>query len=316
VLDLDALPLEGLFEALTGDGSLARLLRAARDEDLGGGGDVTTASIVPAGATARAHLVARAGGIACGLRAVPAVLEAFAARAVRWSPSSADGSRCRAGEALGVIEGDLAAILALERTLLNLVGHLGGVATATRAFVDAAAGTRAAICATRKTTPGLRGLEKYAVRCGGGTLHRLGLHDAALYKDNHLAGVAPTRLAAVLTAAVRAARRSPLRFVEVEVDDLAQLRAVLAIEPGLVDMVLLDNMPPALLAEAVAIRDEIAPRVLLEASGGVRIDTVSAIAATGVDRISVGAITHSAPALDVALDVEAPRRPGRSQGRS
>jgi nicotinate-nucleotide pyrophosphorylase (carboxylating) len=178
-------------------------------------------------------------------------------------------------------------------------------------------GTRAAICDTRKTVPGLRTLQKYATRCGGATLHRIGLFDAVLLKDNHLGAFAAGTLAERVRQAARSARAAgPVAFVECEVDSLAQLDELLALEQGVLDMVLLDNMGPATLAEAVRRRDARAPHVQLEASGGVRLDTVRAIAESGVDRISVGAITHSAPALDLGLDldmVEAAADPVREQ---
>jgi nicotinate-nucleotide pyrophosphorylase (carboxylating) len=170
--------------------------------------------------------------------------------------------------------------------------------------VQAIEGTRAVICDTRKTTPGLRGLEKYAVRCGGGTTHRLGLFDAMLIKDNHIVGVPIEKLARTLSKAVIAARNAhALRFVEVEVDSLQQFQHVLKLDAGLVDVVLLDNMSVGELRDASLLRSSHRPDLLLEASGGVTLDNVRSIASTGVDRISVGAITHSAPALDIGLDI-------------
>jgi nicotinate-nucleotide pyrophosphorylase (carboxylating) len=193
------------------------------------------------------------------------------------------------------IAGPARALLAAERTALNLLGHLSGVATATHEFVRAAAGTKLRICCTRKTTPGLRALEKYAVRCGGGFNHRFGLDDAMLIKDNHIAVAGGIR--AVLERARGAAGH--LVKIEIEVDTLDQLREVLDV--GLADAVLLDNMDAATLREAVALVDGKLP---LEASGGITLDTIAAIAATGVDYASSGCITHSAPNLDVALDIE------------
>lgn len=188
--------------------------------------------------------------------------------------------------------------------MLNLVGRLSGIATLTRLYVDAIAGTTTVICDTRKTTPGMRSLEKYAVRCGGGTLHRLGLHDAVLFKDNHLQHLGPGEFAPTVAAAAKAARdRYDLRFVEVEIDTLEQLHLVLEIERGLIDMVLLDNMSLDQMRDAIICRDRLAPDLLLEASGGIALDHVRAVAEAGVDRISVGALTHSAPSLDVALDL-------------
>jgi nicotinate-nucleotide pyrophosphorylase (carboxylating) len=190
--------------------------------------------------------------------------------------------------------------------MLNYLTLLSGTATAAAQFVDAVRGTKAAICDTRKTIPGLRTLQKYAARCGGATLHRIGLFDAALFKDNHLAGFGGDSLAVrAREAATRARASGSAAFVECEVDTLAQLDELLAIEEGVLDLILLDNMDPGSLAEAVRRRDARAPWITLEASGGVRLDTVRRIAASGVDRISVGAITHSATALDLGLDLVA-----------
>jgi nicotinate-nucleotide pyrophosphorylase (carboxylating) len=303
VLDLNALPLPDLFAALIADGSLDRLLEAAVREDLGDAGDVTTACMIGAGWPVRAECVPRRDGVVAGIAAVAPLLEAFQCPA-GLEVLAGDGERCAAGRAIVRLHGALGPILGAERTLLNLVGRLGGIATLTSRFVERVAGTRAAICDTRKTAPGLRALDKYAVRCGGGTLHRLGLHDAVLLKDNHLAHLAPEEFLPAVTRAVERARaRHALRFVEVEADTLEQLEKLLAAPPGLVDAVLLDNMPPDRLRMAVALRDRRAPRLRLEASGGITLETVRQVAETGVDRISVGALTHSAPWLDVGLDV-------------
>ena len=308
MLDLNALELPALFEALAADGSLERLLAAARAEDLAEIGDVTTASIIEPTARAEAVAVAREAGVVAGLAALAPVLQAFGSDA-RIEPLARDGEAAEAGRALGRIGGLHGPILTAERTLCNLLGRLSGIATLTRRYVDAVAGTKAVICETRKTTPGLRALEKYAVRCGGGTLHRLGLHDAALYKDNHLVGLEPAALAAAVAEAAQRARRAELRFVEVEADTLDQLAALLELPPGTIDMILLDNMTPDELRQAVARRDAHGAAVLLEASGGIRLENVRAIAATGVDRISVGALTHGAAWLDIALEVR-PAGPG------
>jgi nicotinate-nucleotide pyrophosphorylase (carboxylating) len=303
VIDLNALSLPRLFDELTADGSLDRLLEAARREDLGESGDVTTESMIDEGWEVRAAVIAREPGTVSGLAAAPRVLAAFGCSA-DVNAIHADGDACNAGDVLLRLRGALGPILTAERTLLNLVGRLSGVATLTRRYVDQVAGTNAAICDTRKTTPGLRSLEKYAVRCGGGTLHRIGLHDAVLLKDNHLAQLGPTELAPAVARAARAARAGhDLRFVQVEVDDLEQLQALLGLPPGLIDIVLLDNMPVDRLREAVALRDAGAPALQLEASGGIGLDNVRAVAETGVDRISVGALTHQAPWLDVSLEV-------------
>lgn len=303
MIDPNTLSLPDLFTELTRDGSLDRLLAACVAEDLGGVGDITTASCSHGLHRARAVMVAKEDGVVAGLATVPAVVRAFQA-SITWTPATYDGERCQQGQALGALAGSLSELLAVERTLLNLVARLCGVATLTRAFVDRVDGTHAAICDTRKTSPGMRCVQKYAVRCGGGLLHRIGLFDAALYKDNHLAGVPLDQLASYLVRAIGSMRAvcTP-KFVEVEVDSLEQLRMLLTLPDGLVDMVLLDNMPANLLCEAVRLRDAARSGVLLEASGGVTLDSVSSIAASGVDRISVGALTHASPALDLSLEV-------------
>jgi nicotinate-nucleotide pyrophosphorylase (carboxylating) len=302
--DLNALDLPALFDRLTADGCVERLAAAAMAEDLDGPGDVTSRAMIEPGRRGSAVLVARQGGVVAGLAAAPAVLRCFDP-SLGFTAHAADGATCAPGQSLGRASGNLRGLLAAERTLLNLLGRLGGVARLARRFVEAVAGTGAVICDTRKTTPGLRALEKYAARCGGATLHRLGLFDAALFKDNHLAGLPAAHLPARITAAASAARAaSSIRFVEVEVDSLDQLRALLRCPAGTIDIILLDNMPLDELRRAVALRGSAAPHVLLEASGGVRLETVRAVAETGVDRISVGAITHSAPALDLAMEIE------------
>jgi nicotinate-nucleotide pyrophosphorylase (carboxylating) len=259
--------------------------------------------MIPADARATAVVRFRSPGIACGAPLVAEVLRQVAPGA-RLAHHAADGEQLAAGATFISIEGPLRGILTAERTLLNYVGHLSGIATLTAQYVDHARGTRASICDTRKTTPGMRMLEKWAVRCGGGTNHRIGLFDAMLIKDNHVAGLSPSDMAKCVASAAAAARaRTPLRFVEVECDTLEQLQAMLSLPKDTVDMVLLDNMTLRQLAEAVGMRDAAAPGVLLEASGGVHLASVAAIAATGVDRISIGALTHSAACLDVGLDI-------------
>ena len=301
--DLNDLTLAALFEALTDDGSLARLLEAARREDLAEVGDVTTTAMFEDGRAVRAAGVTRPACVVSGMAAVPGILTAFDCGA-ELETLAEDGQRCPEGETLWRLHGEIGPILTVERTLLNIVGRLCGIATLTARFVEQVAGTRAVICDTRKTTPGLRGLEKYAVGCGGGTLHRLGLHDAVLLKDNHLAHLGPTELVPAVTRAVTAARSTyELRFVEVEVDDLEQLELLLGMPDELIDIVLLDNMSPQQMREAVALRDAAAGRVKLEASGGIGLDEVRAVAETGVDRISVGALTHGATSTDVSLVV-------------
>ncbi len=263
-------------------------------EDLGRAGDVTSIATIPESASARAVVVARAGGVISGL---PLVAAAFAKLApeIAISAHARDGASVAGKTALMTVEGSARAVLAAERVALNLLGHLSGVATATHEFVRRVAGTGTRICCTRKTTPGLRALEKYAVRCGGGFNHRFGLDDAILIKDNHIAVAGGIR--AVLERAKAAAGH--LVKVEIEVDTLDQLREVIAV--GLADAVLLDNMETATLREAV---EMVAGAFALEASGGITLDTIAEIAKTGVDYASTGWITHSAPNLDVALDIE------------
>lgn len=304
MLDLNELSLPKLFNVLTEDGSLDRVLHAARAEDLAQAGDVTTASIISHSWEVKAAGVSRQDGIVAGLAVISRTLELFECH-THLELIASDGEPCSAGQVLWRMAGQITPILAAERTLLNLVGRLSGIATITRQYVNEITGSSAVICETRKTTPGMRHLEKYAVRCGGGTLHRLGLYDAVLLKDNHLRHLSPAEFAPAITRAAKYARKNhKLRFVEVEVDTLDQLELVLGCESGLIDIALLDNMSLEQLNEAVSMRDRKAPFILLEASGGIDISTVRAIALTGVDRISIGAITHSAPCLDIGLDLE------------
>jgi len=302
--DLNALSLPELFAALCGD--LGPLVRAMHREDLGPEGvDLTGLAAVGESARLEAVIAAREGGVVCGLATVPAVLAVFAP-GVRFEAAAHDGERVEGGTALARLEGPARELLAAERSLLNLIGRLSGVATRTAAFVRTmGGGTRARLYDTRKTTPGLRSLEKYAVRCGGGWCHRIGLHDAVLIKDNHLAGLTPrlvgerVREAAARVRAMRQAGRE-VRFFEVEVDSVEQLDAVLGVDG--VDLVLLDNMPPAMLREAVRRRDAAGSPIELEASGGVTLESIREIALTGVERISAGSITHHAVWLDVGMD--------------
>ncbi len=307
--DLNAMPLAELFAELNPTATLQRLLSAALDEDLGRAGDVTSESIIDPDRTATAAIVPRADGVVCGLAVGGQLCAQLQERypqsgIVYLQVKAADGDRCIAGQSIAVLTGRLRAIHAVERIALNLMGRMSGIATLTAQFVSAIDGTNALICDTRKTMPGMRGMDKYAVRCGGGFLHRVGLFDAALYKDNHLTGVTLDELCNVLTKAAQRARSGhALRFVEVEVDSLQQLQQALAIEPGLIDIVLLDNFAVADLKTAVAMRNLHNRELQLEASGGVNLHTVRAIAETGVDRISVGALTHSGPHLDLGLDM-------------
>lgn len=302
MIDLNSLPLPRLFAELTADGCLDRLIDAAFDEDLRDIGDVTSNSIIDPAMTAEAFVVARKDGVTAGL----ACGQRICGEHLRFEMMVRDGDRLDARATLARISGPLRHILAAERTLLNIVGRLSGIATLAARYVEAIKGTNAAICDTRKTTPGMRNLEKYAVRCGGGTLHRIGLYDAVLYKDNHLALIPPEELAETVRAAATQARKDhDLRFVEVEVDSLEQFKRLLTIEPGVIDIVLLDNMMPDMMREAATMRDTANTSLQLEASGGVNLETVRAIAESGVDRISVGALTHSVTCLDVGLDIRA-----------
>ncbi len=275
-------------------GLVARAVAEALAEDLGLAGDITTDATVPAEATAVAVVTARQPGVLAGLDLAEA---AFAELdpTVRFERLKHDGDALAAGEAAARISGNARAILTGERVALNYLGRLSGIATLTRRYVEAIAGTKTAIVDTRKTTPGLRALEKYAVRCGGGRNHRTGLFDAILIKDNHIVA------AGGIEAAIVRARENAGHMVkiEIEVDTLEQFDRVLAHK---IDVVLLDNMSPAMLRDAVA---RVAGRALTEASGGVTLSTVRAIAETGVDLISVGALTHSAPVLDLGLDFTA-----------
>jgi nicotinate-nucleotide pyrophosphorylase (carboxylating) len=263
-------------------------------EDLGRAGDITSTATIPADAPARAVVISREAGVIAGL---PLVAAAFAKLApeIAISAQARDGAAVAGKTTLMTVEGPARAVLAAERVALNLLGRLSGVATATHEFVRRVAGTHTRICCTRKTTPGLRALEKYAVRCGGGFNHRFGLDDAMLIKDNHIAVAGGIR--AVLERARACAGH--LVKIEIEVDTLDQLREVLAV--GLADAVLLDNMDVPTLRKAV---DMVAGRFPLEASGGITLDSIAEIARTGVDYASSGWITHSAPNLDVALDIE------------
>lgn len=296
------------------------LIRLALAEDLGSTGDRTSLATIPETTQARAAFVARTDGVVAGLPIAarvcaavggdlnfsPALLEFFDRLSVQrpelrgqlvFTPEVPDGTLTQRGTVLATVSGPLRAILAAERTALNFLQRLSGVASLTRKFVDASSGFRAKILDTRKTTPGWRLLEKYAVRAGGGTNHRVSLYDGILIKDNHLAGIGGDVRRAVETA--RAYPGNAGLSVEVEVDTLEQLEPALEVKA---DIVLLDNMTLDQLRTAVERRDAVSPGTLLEASGGVNLSTVRDIAATGVDRISVGALTHSAPALDIGLD--------------
>ena len=272
------------------------VISRALDEDLRYGPDITTQATVPADATTSAALVAREPGIIAGCDVALLVLdEVLGMGSYRVLDRLADGDRVESGAAVLRLEAGTRGLLTAERTLLNLVCHLSGIASATRQWVDAVAGTRAVVRDTRKTLPGLRALQKYAVRVGGGQNHRMGLGDAALIKDNHVA--AAGSVVAALNAVRTAAPDLPC---EVEVDSLEQLDEVLA-EP--VELVLLDNLPVWQTQIAAQRRDARAPGVKLESSGGLSLENARAYAATGVDYLAVGALTHSVRVLDIGLDV-------------
>jgi nicotinate-nucleotide pyrophosphorylase (carboxylating) len=285
--------------------NLEALIPMALAEDLDHVGDITTAATIPSQAWGVAVLVARSPGVLAGLPVAERLAAEFELLG-DWRAFQADGDRLEAGTVVARLAGPVRSILTMERTALNFLQRLSGIATLTSRFVAAVEGTGAAIYDTRKTTPGWRALEKYAVRCGGGRNHRFGLYDAVLIKDNHLAwlraSAGPGDAGPIARAVATARANVPAAtVVEVEVDTLEQLDAALRCGP---DVVLVDNLGPEGMAEAVRRRNAVAPAVRLEASGGIRLATVAALAATGVDRISVGALTHSAPALDLALDFE------------
>jgi len=286
-----------------------QLVRLAVREDLDRIYDWTTVALVEHDRVGEASIVAREPGVVAGMPAGRTVLEEMAP-SVHWNPLFDDGHAVAAGQTLARLTGPARDLLTCERILLNFLGRLSGIATLTRRYVDRIAGSRARIYDTRKTTPGWRRLEKYAVGCGGGRNHRTGLFDAVLIKDNHLALAAGGPSGRISPGeAVRRVRSfladsgtgGAALLVEIEVDTLAQLQQVLPAGP---DLVLLDNMTPDQLRQAVAARGRLAPGVELEASGGVNLETVRAIAESGVDRISVGALTHSARSLDVGMDWE------------
>jgi nicotinate-nucleotide pyrophosphorylase (carboxylating) len=281
-------------EAFLSPLAIGEAVTRALDEDLGRAGDVTSIATIPEETPARAIMVARQAGVIAGLPLAVAVFQTLSPD-IAIEAHVRDGAKVEKGTKLATISGPARAVLSGERTALNFVGRLSGVATLTADYVSHTAGTKLRICCTRKTTPGLRALEKYAVRCGGGFNHRFGLDDAILIKDNHIAVAGGVR--AVLERA--RAHAGHLVKVEIEVDTLDQLREVL--DTSLADVVLLDNMDNATLREAVKLAQG---RVVLEASGGVTLDSIAGIAATGVDYVSSGALTHSAPNFDVALDVE------------
>jgi len=268
------------------------LIKRALAEDLQGGQDVTSVATVSGDEKIVADFTARKSGVVVGIDMARAVLEEVGLTDIAVLVK--DGASVKSGEVLMTVRGDTRAILLAERTALNFLGHLSGIATLTRTWVDAVAGTNCIIRDTRKTTPGMRLLEKYAVRMGGGTNHRMSLSDAALIKDNHIAAAG-----GVAQAFSKVREKFPTSEIEIEVDTLDQLREVLSLKP---DVVLLDNMSPAQCAEAVSI---VAGATKLEASGGITLDNAKAYALTGVQFLAIGALTHSAPVFDIGLDLRA-----------
>jgi nicotinate-nucleotide pyrophosphorylase (carboxylating) len=268
------------------------LIKRALAEDLDGGEDITSVATVSGTERVIAEFVARRDGVIAGLDMARAVLEEVGLTDI--SIFVKDGDRVSAGKVLMSVRGDTRAILLAERTALNFLGHLSGIATLTSVWVSAVAGTSCKIRDTRKTTPGMRLLEKYAVRMGGGTNHRMSLSDAALIKDNHIAAAG-----GVQEAFLRVRTQFPKAEIEIEVDNLDQLAEVLPLKP---DLILLDNMNPALCRKAV---EMVAGKCKLEASGGITLESAKEFAATGVDYLAIGALTHSAPVLDIGLDLRA-----------
>jgi nicotinate-nucleotide pyrophosphorylase (carboxylating) len=282
--------------------NLQPLMTLALDEDVGPG-DLTTDVLIDTESEVEGRLLASADGVVAGALFIAPILHRTDAR-LKFRSTVKDGAAVRKGRLLGRIRGPVRPMLTAERTLLNLLQALSGIATLTRRYVEAVDGTDAAILDTRKTTPGWRYLEKYAVRMGGGVNHRTGLFDGVLIKDNHLSVRAPDHAGETVAELVREARRRiPEEIpIQVEVERVDYLEEVLRAEP---DVVLLDNMGPAKLAEAVALRDRLFGDAgpALEASGGITLENVRQVAETGVDRISVGALTHSAPVLDISLEI-------------
>jgi nicotinate-nucleotide pyrophosphorylase (carboxylating) len=273
------------------------LARATLAEDLAGGVDVTSTATIALEATDSGELIARAAGTVAGLPVAAAVFDLASDGAIGFTALVKDGDRVARGDVLATLAGPARALLTAERSALNLLCHASGVATVTRTWADALAGTAAVVRDTRKTTPGLRALEKYAVRCGGGQNHRMSLSDQALVKDNHILA------AGGVVAAFEAVRRAhPGLAIEVECATPEQVGEV--VRAG-ADLVLLDNMTTGLLAESVRLARQLNPDVRLEASGTLTLDRAAEVAATGVDYLSVGALTHSAPVLDIALDLRA-----------
>jgi nicotinate-nucleotide pyrophosphorylase (carboxylating) len=275
------------------------LISLALLEDLGAAGDVTSQAFIPAGSVSRARIVSRCDCIASGMAVAAEVFRRVDASLV-VAARVAEGDPLTPGSVLLEISGSTRSILSGERTALNFLGRLCGIATLSSRFAEAVRGTKVVLLDTRKTTPGWRLLEKQAVKAGGCTNHRIGLHDAVLVKDNHLAALGDIYLLPPVITRLRAVHLG--LPIEIEADTLHQVKALLGMQG--IDVILLDNMSTAQMTEAVALRNKLAPAVLLEASGGVTLATVTGLAATGVDRISVGALTHSATNADLSLEIE------------
>lgn len=291
--------LQKLSETLFSKKSIADLLNRCLEEDgLLDGGDVTSNSIIKEDMQCAFEIRARKSGVIAGLNFLERGLDSFGS--LNLTTFVNDGDSVSA-QTIASLHGNCREILAAERTLLNLLSYASGIATKTKQFVDAIKDTNCRICDTRKTTPSLRMIDKYSVACGGGTLHRLGLHDAALYKDNHF--VASSNLRQSLQTAIARAHaiaKQPLKFVEIEVDSIAQLREVIDLP---VDIILLDNMSIDQICESILIRHASGRNPVLEASGGITLNNVRSVAETGVDRIAVGSLTHQSQWLDIGLDI-------------
>ena len=286
------------------------LARRALYEDLHDQVDLTSSAIIPESAVGSANFVSRKSGVVCGLEVCRLIVAEFGNGLLTFESKIADGDTVQRGSVIAAIRGPARSILLLERTCLNFLGRLSGVSTLTAQFVNKVRGTNCVVLDTRKTTPGWRALEKYAVRCGGGVNHRMGLYDGILIKDNHLSlcrqlpGTDQRQIDQVIEKArawlqANLSAANPQIPIEVEVDSADQLRLAIKANPNII---LLDNMTPDAIQQCVEIRNQLAPQILLEASGGVDLDSISEIARTGVDRVSIGALTHSAVNFDIGLD--------------
>ncbi|MDF1809115.1 MAG: carboxylating nicotinate-nucleotide diphosphorylase [Phycisphaerales bacterium] len=304
--DFNAMGLPDFASYLRETGFVRRLIELACDEDLGIPPHDWTGELMFAPDDKREVVMrSRSEGIVAGIEFLPDLVEVFDSQnQIQWESKIEDGEKIESGTELAWFSGNARVIVKLERTMLNLISRLSGIATLTNEYVSLVESTNAKVCDTRKTTPGLRVLEKYAVRCGGGTTHRMGLNDAVLIKDNHVAGMGANEFASRLQSIAKQVRDDAvdLWFVQVEVDSLEQLKSSLSADEGTVDIILLDNMSIDELNEAVDLRDVSGSSVLLEASGGITKSTIKNVATTRVDRISIGALTHQAQSLDIGLD--------------